>query len=226
MIRTNNSEEIRKKIIKWGASKVGFADLKDFIPVEYGHLKNAVSIAVRLSDSVIDEISWGPTKKYAAYYHVVNALLTSLALNTSKLIRSFGYEAFPVPVSQIADKKELKAIVSHKTAANRAGLGWIGKNALLVTPEFGPRIRLVTILTDYPFQSIPSFEKDRCNDCLKCAEICPAKAIRGNNWETGVERDALIDVRLCNELIEKNKIVFNAPICGQCIGVCPVGRNL
>jgi epoxyqueuosine reductase QueG len=226
MIKANSSEEIRKMIIKWGASKVGFADLKDFIPVEYGHLRNAISIAVRLSDSVIDEVLRGPTKKYAANYHVVNAILTSLALNTSKLIRSFGYEAFPVPVSQVADKNELNAIVSHKTAATRAGLGWIGKNALLVTPEFGPRVRLVTILTDYPFQSIPPIEKDQCNDCLKCAEICPAKAIRGNHWQIGVERNALIDVHLCNELIEKNKIIFNAPICGQCVSVCPAGKNL
>ena len=212
--------------IKWGASKVGFADLKDFIPVKYGHLRNAVSIAVRLSDSVLEEVSRGPTKKYAANYHVVNAILTSLAINASKLIRSFGHKAFPVPVSQIADKNEFNAIVSHKAAATRAGLGWIGKNALLVTPEFGPRVRLVTILTDYPFQSNPPFEKDRCYDCLKCAEICPAKAIRGNNWQAGVERDALIDIHLCNELIEKNKIIFNVPICGQCIAVCPVGRNL
>ena len=59
----------------------------------------------------------------------------------------------------------------------------------------------------------------------KFNEICRANAIRGNKWQIGVERNALIDVYSCNELIEKNKKIFNAPICGQCISVCPVGRN-
>jgi len=217
------SEEIRQKIIEWGANLVGFGDLKNCIPGKFKYLKNGVSIAVRLSGSIMDEVINGPTKKYAAHYHLVNALLTSIASKTTRLIKSFGYKAFPLPVAQTIDKNELKAIFPHKTAATRAGLGWIGKNALLVTPEFGPRVRLITILTDYPFELDLPIEKDQCNKCNKCVDICPLNALKGNSWQIGVKRYDLVDVLLCSKLIEENKKILNAPVCGQCISVCPIG---
>ncbi|MEW6455382.1 MAG: 4Fe-4S double cluster binding domain-containing protein [Acidobacteriota bacterium] len=218
-------EKIKQKIIEWGATLIGFGDLRDCIPWKLRHLRNAVSIAVRLPDSIIDEIVRGPTMEYAYHYHVVNALLNEIAIKTTNLIQSLDYKAFPVPASQTLDREKLEALFPHKTAATRAGLGWIGKNALLVTPEFGPRVRLVTVLTDYPFELGSPFEDTQCKNCVRCVEICPVKAIKGNVWKIGVERDELVDVYTCNKLIEENKKIFNAPVCGQCISVCPVGIN-
>lgn len=219
------TEKIKQKIIEWGATLIGFGDLGDCIPRKLRHLRNAVSIVVRLSDSIIDEAVHGPTMEYAYHYHVVNTLLNEIALKTSNLIQSLGYKTFPVPASQTLDRERLEALFSHKTAATRAGLGWIGKNALLVTPEFGPRVRLVTVLTDLPLKTNSPFEDTQCKNCVRCIEICPVKAIKGNNWRIGVERDELVDVYTCNKLIEENKKIFNAPICGQCISACPVGIN-
>jgi len=221
-----DTEKIKRKIIGWGANLVGFGDLKDYIPESLGDLKNAISIAVCLSNTIINKIIHGPTKEYAYHYHVVNSLLDEIALKTTNLLQSMGYKAFPIPVSQTINRNELKGIIPHKTAATRAGLGWIGKNALLVTPEFGPRVRLVTVLTNYPFKLNSPYNETQCGDCNKCVEICPLKAIKGNNWQVGLKRSELIDVFLCSKLIEENKKTFKSPICGQCMAICPVGLKI
>ncbi len=220
-----DTEKIRQSIFDWGANLVGFADLSECIPAKISSLKNAVSIAVRLSDPIIDEVIHGPTKEYAYHHHVVNALLNEIALKTSNLIQSSGYKAFPVPASQTTDKKMLRAIIPHKTAATRANLGWIGTNSLLVTPEFGPRVRLVTVLTDYPFEPNSPVEESRCNGCNECVDICPLKAIKGKNWRAGTERDDFLDAELCNQIIEESRRIFDAPICGRCMSQCPIGSR-
>jgi len=219
------TETIKLKIIEWGASLVGFADMNGCLPEKLNRFQNAISIAVRLSDSIMDEVAAGPTLEYAYHHHVVNALLNEVALKTSNLIQSLGSRAFPLPVSQTIDWEQLEAAVPHKTAATRAGLGWVGKNALLVTPEFGPRVRLVTVLSDYSFELGHPIEKSRCGDCLECVNICPLKAIKGGDWQAGVRREELLDAFSCNTLIEGNKSVFNAPLCGRCLSVCPVGNR-
>lgn len=214
-----------QRIIGWGANLVGFADLSEYVPAKINSLKNAVSIAVRLSDPIIDEVIQGPTMEYAYHHHVVNALLNEIALKTSKLIRFSGYKAFPVPVSQTTDRALLKAVIPHKTASTRAGLGWIGKNALLVTPEFGPRVRLVTVLSDYPFEFNSPVEESLCDICNECADICPLRAIKGASWRIGMDRDDLLDAEACSQKIEENRKFFNAPICGRCLSVCPVSAG-
>jgi epoxyqueuosine reductase QueG len=220
-----DTEKIRQRIIEWGANLVGFADLSEYVPAKINSLKNAVSIAVRLSDPIIDEVIQGPTLEYAYHHHVVSALLNEIALKTSNLIQSSGYKAFPVPVSQTTDRAMLSAAIPHKTAATRAGLGWVGKNSLLVTPEFGPRVRLVTVLSDYPFEWDSPVEESRCNTCNECVGICPLKAINGKNWRIGMGRGDLLDAELCSLLIEENRKFFDAPICGRCLSICPVGRR-
>lgn len=220
-----DTEEIRQRIFDWGADLVGFADLSECVPVKINSLKYAVSIAVRLSDPIIDEVIHGPTMEYAYHHHVVSALLNEIALKTSNLIQSSGYKAFPVPVSQTTDKAMLSAAIPHKTAATRAGLGWIGKNALLVTPEFGPRVRLVTVLTDYPFESDSPVEESRCGTCNECVGICPLKAIKGKSWRIGIERHDLLDAEFCSQLIDENRKFFDAPICGRCMSQCPIGSR-
>lgn len=204
---------------------VGFGELGDYLPPRFKNLKQVISIGIRFSDSVIDEIINGPTFEYAYQTHVINNLLNEIALKTTNLIQSMGYQAFPVPASQTVNRSELKAIIPHKTAATRAGLGWIGKNALLVTPEFGPRVRLVTVLTDYPIKLNSPYNESQCGDCHKCVEICPLGAIKGTNWEPGLTRSELLDVFSCNQIIEKNKKIFRAPVCGQCLAVCPIGKK-
>ncbi|MFX0116548.1 MAG: epoxyqueuosine reductase, partial [Candidatus Hodarchaeota archaeon] len=141
---------MKEKILDWGASLVGFANLKGIIPQRWGDLKSGISIAVRLSTAIIAEIETEPTSIYAHHYYVSNLVLDTIAFKTANHLQSKGYKSLPVPASQKYDPVELKGDISHKMVATCAGMGWIGKNALLVTPQYGPRVRLVSVLTDAP----------------------------------------------------------------------------
>ncbi|WP_066714600.1 epoxyqueuosine reductase [Clostridium sp. Marseille-P299] len=86
----------------------------------------------------------------------------------------------------------------HKKIAILAGLGWIGKSNLLVTPEYGSAFCMCTVLTNAP---LPIEDKPmimpKCGDCTVCKDICPTSAIHGTTWEQGMNRDLLVDVYHC-----------------------------
>ena len=220
-----DSASLRKKILGWGASTVGFADLEGSVPKRWENLKAGVSIAVRLSDIIIDEIRNGPTLTYAYHYHATNQLLDSIAIRTSNLIQSLGHRALPIPASQRVNEKELEGLIPHKTVATRAGLGWIGKNALLITPQYGPRVRLVSVLTNAPLRPSQPISESKCERCLLCVKACPAGALKGRNWMLGVKRKDLMEVNLCLEVTKRNLKILGEAICGVCMSVCPFGKT-
>jgi len=220
-----DSESLRKKILGWGASIVGFADLEGSVPKRWEHLKAGMSIVVRLSNIIIDEIKNGPTLTYAYHYRTINQLLDSIAIKTSNLIQSLGYKALPIPASQTVNEKKLEGLISHKMVATRAGLGWIGKNALLITPQYGPRIRLVSVLTNAPLRPLPPVSESKCGRCFLCVKACPAGALKGRNWTVNTKREDLMKVDLCHEVTKHNKKIFAEAICGICISVCPIGKT-
>ncbi|UCE96263.1 MAG: epoxyqueuosine reductase [Candidatus Bathyarchaeota archaeon] len=218
-----NSEELKKKIHKSGASLVGFADLTSLVPEKLSFLKTGVSIAFQLSNAIIDEIITGPTLTYAHHYRTTNQMLDSIATNASNHIQSMGFQAMPLPASQVVNTNELKGLISHKMVATRAGLGWIGKSALLITPTYGPRVRFSSILTDAPLETSKPISESKCGKCMLCVDVCPAKAIKGQNWALSKKREDLIDVNLCHKTTSQNKETFGEKICGMCISVCPFG---
>jgi len=220
-----NSETLKQKILEWGASLVGFADLQGLAPNKWKSLKSGVSVAVRLSDIVIDEIKNGPTLTYAHHYRTTNQLLDSIAVKASNLIQSQGYKALSIPASQTIDAKKLKGLISHKMVATRAGLGWIGKNALLITPQYGPRVRLASVLTNAPLKPSKPITKSKCERCHLCVKTCPAGALKGKNWALNIKREDLMEVSLCHGITERNKKIFGEAVCGVCISVCPFGKT-
>ncbi|ADL07384.1 epoxyqueuosine reductase [Thermosediminibacter oceani] len=218
-------EELKNKIIEWGGSDVGFSRVEDFLPESHKHLKWAVTVVFHLSDQIMDDISDGPTLAYFHHYQTANALLDHIALRASSLIQEWGYRAMPVPASQIIDSKESIGFFQHKTAATRAGLGWIGKSALLVTKKFGPRVRLATILTDMPLPEGTPVEESGCGSCMVCVKSCPAGAIKGENWFPGIERSRLFDHEACSACMkEKFGHISPGKVCGICASRCPRGR--
>lgn len=129
------------------------------------------------------------------------------------------------PVAQ-QNEEDLLAVFSFKYAAVNAGLGWIGKNDVLITEKYGPRVRLSTILVDYPFETGRKITESRCGSCNRCVDICPHKALKGLNWDINAFRNDIIDYHLCNqkrsEYIEKHG---RKNACGLCMVVCPVGMG-
>ncbi len=113
-------------------------------------------------------------------------------------------------------------VFPHKTAATQAGLGWIGKTALFISPRFGPRVRLATVFTDLELPCGDPIVESRCGACTECVDVCPVGAGRDVLWHAGLPRGELYDARACELRCEANAGA-NGGLCGMCVAVCPVG---
>ncbi len=218
------STKIRASLLEKGACLVGYADVSDVVYEAVAGLKNAVSIAVALNPSVICEISKGPTTRYYQEYNRANNLLVDLCGLAVEILISEGYKAVALkPTIKKVDLTKIDANLPHKTVATKAGLGWIGKSALLITKRYGAAIRLASVLTNADLDIAVPVEKSMCGDCRHCVDHCPAKAIKGNNWQLGSSRDSIYNAFSCCETATKlsKKMKIQSTICGICINVCP-----
>lgn len=219
-----NYSKLKEFALGWGVSLFGVCDISklkgEFLDLSPGVIKEldrGISLAVRLSDKIIDSIEDRPTKLYYYHYRQVNYFLDRLALGVTQFIQNRGWSGLPIPSSQTIDWEKQKGHLSHKEVAQQAGLGWIGRNNLLVNPDFGSRIRLVTVLTDFPLLCDKPIE-DECGNCRDCLGVCPVGAIR--------ERAEDFDrVACCRKLDEFRKVCnIGHHICGICVKACP-GRK-
>lgn len=206
------------------AALVACADLGP-LPAEVRHgLPRGICIGVALDPSVVAGIIGGPTKEYAAEYERANALLNRLAEDAAGLLRRQGFRAVAgrATVEEL-DPDTLATPLSHKTVATRAGVGWIGKSALLITESYGPAVRYNTVFTDAPLPVGTPVETSRCGKCTACVEACPASAIAGRNWQVGRRREDLLDPFACCKTAQglAGRIDISHTICGICIAVCP-----
>jgi len=154
-------------------------------------------------------------------------LLDKLGQAAVQFLRQKGYEAQPRTTTGEEYPDTLETRLPQKTVATRAGLGWIGKCALLITEEFGSAIRLGSILTDARLSTGTPIDISQCGDCTYCVDVCPAKAITGEDWHAGKKRDILVDVFSCRkiarELLNKRTggEIKDRTFCGICIAACP-----
>lgn len=220
------SERLSEKLKDWGASVSAFADVSGKLPEALKKLPGAVSIGVRLSDAIIDEITDKPTFTYFHHYRTVNTLIDQITLRGMLFIQEAGYRAMAVPASQTVNDAEQAhyGIFQHKTAAVMAGLGWIGRSGLFISSDYGPRLRLGTILTDMPLKTAGRPMEQNCGECRLCVESCPAMAITGKCWEDGCDRSRLVDVKACSDhMTSRYKHIGRGAVCGICVRVCPHG---
>jgi len=225
MVRTMNlNERISSTLKEMGADLVGFADVADLPADMTGGLVAAVSIAVKLDPSVVTEISNGPTQHYYREYGRVNALLAKLCREIADLLTAYGMRAEAIEAT--TDNFNIRTLsmpIQHKTIATRAGLGWIGKSALLITEGYGPALRLGSVLTDAELETGEPVVASRCGDCHRCVDRCPAGAIVGSNWSLGAPRESIYDAFSCRETamnLSKHQGI-DSTICGICINACP-----
>lgn len=229
------SSLVKEHARAYGADLVGIADLKllagiDTQPADlltpYSY---AVSMAVKLPNAIFEQLEDQPTPIYAQVYQNANTLLDQIALRLSSFIEKQGGRALPIPASQPLDMTEFSSHLSAKAVANVAGLGWQGKSLLIITPQYGPRVRLVTVLTDLSLKPDQPLD-NRCGDCSCCTEACVAQAIRNVSTEFHyADREEALDFRKCADKLtgEFMKLpLVEKPVCGICIKACPWGRKL
>lgn len=218
------SKIIKEALLKKGASLVGFADLSDIQNEKTEGFKYGISIAVAIDPHIISGIGSGPTKEYYSEYLRLNNLLDDLAEYAACILKSHGYKAVPKITKVVhQDEETLSTTLPHKTVATKAGLGWIGKCALLITEKFGSSIRLSTILTDAELEVDMPINQSKCGDCNECKKYCPGDAIQGVNWSVELSRDSYYNAFSCGKMARKlsDEMGIKDRVCGKCIVVCP-----
>ncbi len=202
-------------------SDVGFAHCQDS---PFKGLENTVSMVFRLSDAVVDQITDKPTHTYFHHYRTMNANIDAVSLQLILYLQEQGYRAAAVPASQSVTG--LEGIFSHKKAAVRAGLGYIGKSGLFLSRQFGPRVRLGTVFTDAPLETVCLPQKSECGACDLCSRACGAMAIRSVNYCEGMKREDILDAQACSAYMKKQfQSIGRGAVCGVCMQVCPKGKK-
>jgi len=214
-----NKRELEAFARQLGFDLFGVADIAslrdDFLlePDTRDRFPLAVSLGKRLSDAVLEDIRDHPTSIYFHHYRQMNFFLDRGALLLADHIQKRGFRSMAIAASQIVDWANQRAHVSHKHVGRAAGLGWFGRNNLLVNSVLGSRFRLVTVLTDMPLEADRPLDRD-CGACRACAAACPAGAIKASREE--------FDHQACYEALKdfRKKGYTTQFICGICVRDC------
>ncbi len=191
---------------------------------------HGISIGIVLPDSIVDHLPDRADPNVACEYRhhsytVINERLSLAASRLASFLNRRGHRSLPIVVAEASDGKGATATVSHKMIAHIAGLGWIGKNCLLVTPEHGPRVRFISVLTQAPLFSVDDPVAQRCGDCVECVKICPVQAIKGRNFEPGESREDRFDFGKCSKYFDELYTRDKWGVCGMCLYACPYGMR-
>ena len=203
---------LKRELLDHGATVVGIAGLRGYLSGEIAHLDRAVSIAVdrRLNEDTL-------------------ALLAKLQKRTVRFLKARGHRTLAIPPDSDRKKgtfiSKLYSLFNHKMAATSAGLGWIGKNGLLISADYGPRLSLATVLTDARIGPDAPMEYGLCGDCILCMQYCPSRAITGAEWSRSTPFVELVRLGSCRSHKATKRETDGKPNCGLCINICPYGRQ-
>ena len=208
---------------------MGTADLTPFTtpPSPSGaSFPRAISFALPVAPEIMAELENGPTQAYAGEYMRLNQRINDLSAALADEIQRHGYAARPLSASERTDPETIRGDFPHKTAATRAGIGWIGRHCQLVTRPFGPWIRLGTVFTDMPLPCGTPITRSFCGTCTRCVDACPAGALTGATWTPGRPRHEILDAPACDHYKKTHFAQFHGGHnCGICTSVCPYGRK-
>jgi epoxyqueuosine reductase QueG len=166
-------------------TKSGSKDLKKYTNALLPGTKSVVVLGKEIFQEMVALL--GTTKEvgeafagdyFLTHTEYINGRLTNAVHGMAGLLRDKGYRSLPMPTVAPTDQRFLKAVFSYKDAAELAGLGTVGRHTMLITPEFGPRIKLTCLLTEAVIEPTPKSRKNYCINCNACIEACPSKALQ------------------------------------------------
>lgn len=223
------TNSIKDELLGHGADLVGIGDLRELPPDVRENMPIGICVAVKYPANAIKGIADLPTREYSDWYHKLNERLDTLVTLGAEYLQTMGYSAIAQTRARVGNgEANNSTILPHKTVATRAGIGWIGKSALLVTEKYGSMIRLSSILTDAPLDAANPINKSKCGECMICAGACPAGAVSGKIWEFGLYCDEFFNPDKCRKTARERTIQgFGGEItlCGKCIEICPYTRR-
>ena len=215
------TEELKGLLYQKGAKLVGVGSLEEITECNYSI---GVSVAVLLPGNIISDLQTAPTKEYYDMYYTLNHQLNDIVTAGEIFLQENGFEAYAQTTERVEINQNRCTKLPHKTVATRAGLGWIGKNGLLVTKIFGPAVRISSLLTNAPLTCDKPVNSSLCGTCTLCVKSCPAQALHGTLWEAGIKREKIVDVERCYKKqieIMHRETGIEADLCGRCFAVCP-----
>ena len=186
----------------------------DFLPTA----RSVVVMAIHLIDGVIDRLpkSW---REFNCIYFESTDFVNMLGFKVARFLERQGYRAYPISYgSRYGIESEG---FSNRHAAVEAGLGEIGFNNLLITPKYGPRIRLIVVLTEAKLVRDKRFDgkicdKKRCG--YGCVYNCPANAL---NMKGKINYQKCIDYNKSLPVLK----IGDSMRCGMCMAACPKPKS-
>ena len=215
-----------------GADLVGFAPVRrweerrevppDFYPQALWPLaRTVVVLGVQMPLPMVDTT---PSALHLELYRTANRALDDMAFRLTRFLYGRGFPAYFFPRDGYGSMKALRerplAAFSHVFAACYAGLGTVGANNVVLTREYGPRVRWVSVFTSLQLEPDPLLEKDLCIRCGLCARACPVQALALREDRVVGDFDKAACLARAEELVRRR--VYP---CGICTKVCPVGKD-
>lgn len=194
--------EIKKLLYEKGVDIIRFVDISSLSGDQTQGFTKAIVFFMALSRQFVIEMRNGvqtERDEFVDKEHETDRLADWLA----EYIQGKGYHAYSQSEKSLEengnyDKKTRSSKLPHKTIARMAGLGYIGKNNLLINEKYGCAFSMCTVLTDAPVTTKKyPLVLSKCGKCNICQTVCPGRAIEGNEWSENGGRDALIDVFKC-----------------------------
>lgn len=225
-------ERIESAAREAGSDLVCFADLSplkgmlvgDTTTLEYPY---AVTFAVEIPKDAARASLKEPSEEMRSAYKMCNKKLKGAGESIVQLLVGEGYKARFIDPAQRVNPEMLLGPISQKAIASLSGMGWIGKNGLLITEKYGPRQRMGAVLTDMPVRGRAELLENKCGDCTECIDRCAMKVLKGPSFKRHPEsRDLVIDWAKCGKYEAKLIGDGSRPerACGRCISVCPFSR--
>lgn len=236
MATSAEEQSLKEEIILF--CKEGGADIVGFAPPErwdeaaevppafrplalFSQTRTVVVAGVSMPLPVVETT---PSALHKEVYDTTNRQLDSLAVGLTRYLNRKGYATFPFTRDTYTTMRALQenniAAFGHVPAAKYAGLGTIGVSHCLLTPEFGPRVRFVSVFTAAQVPADPLQSKELCIKCGLCVDLCPKNAIQPREDRVMGEYDKTACLKMHEELL-----VNRSNPCGICTKVCPVGKD-
>lgn len=241
------AQDVKKEAKKAGFVVVGISNPEMLRDLPYGkvedvaflkrpeeelpEVRSVILMGIHAWDSVFDIVADSSNlhfrrghepKMPLESYQLYSQIAKNKAWTVAYYLEKKGFDSLP------------SGSIPLKTAAVKCGLGCQGKNTLLITPVYGPRVRLVSVLTTADLDADAPFKEDLCKNCQRCVLACPARAIEPYSLKVNkcivyaAEKPNSEDVP--NETRELEKRYIKRPTsnslieCTTCLEACPIGK--